>query len=301
MSPRQAVCAACCAALLLAAALPAQDKPAKVDASKSKWFYVVKYGSARDLASLLSKHFKGDLEVSGPPEAPADCLLLSGSPAALDEAGRVLDQLDRRPARVAVEVLIAETAPTKDKDRDLDDKDFTGPAADVLAKLEALQKKGQIGQLRRIQLSTLENQAAEAVFGESRPFVMGTTTRGPGTVSRSITYRHVGVSVKLTPRVSVEHTGPGKTPTTRILLDLHLEDAQARIPEDAPEIGKDEDGKAIRAAVYPTDTLTARLSVASGQAIPARVVRNSSKTGQDAALVIVSARLLDGDANDGKK
>src|SRR4051812_48709515 len=41
----------------------------------SRILYVVKYGSAKDLAGILGKHLKGDAEVQLLPDASSNCLL----------------------------------------------------------------------------------------------------------------------------------------------------------------------------------------------------------------------------------
>src|SRR5262249_55094219 len=157
--------------------------------------YVVKHGSAKDLARILAKHFKGDAEVQVLPDSPSNCLLIRAAPKVFAEVVQLLEQLDRRPQLVSVELLIAEVTPRKGKDGkpvrgELDEKEFTGPAQAVLEKLEALRKNGVIGSLKRIQLTAVENQPASVIIGETKPVVTGVTTTGTGLVSRALTYRN---------------------------------------------------------------------------------------------------------------
>jgi type II secretory pathway component GspD/PulD (secretin) len=301
MTSRKFGWAVCALALAIAAppALLGQDKarpePARDgDSAKEKrLLYVVRNGSAKDLAAVLSKHFKAAADIQALPDGPSNCLLISAAPAVLDEAVKALAELDRRPALIAVEVIVVEVTPKKNSDgklepsdKDLDEKEFTGPTADVLARVEAMQKKGHVGEVRRVQLTTLENQPASALAGENRPFVRGVTVTGGGKVARSVTFHQLGDQVKVTPRV-----GPEK----RVLLDLNVNHSGARIPEDGIELGKDENGVAIRMAEFVTATLEAQTAVAAGQAVAVKGVKTTSKSGQAQTLVLATARVVEGD------
>src|SRR6516162_32696 len=106
-------------------------------AKNQRIVYVVKNGEAKELAGILGKHFKGDAEVQILPDSPSNCLLISAAPNVFEEVVKVLEQLDKRPQLVSVELLIAEVTPKKGDDgkpvaRELDDKEFIGPAKDVV-------------------------------------------------------------------------------------------------------------------------------------------------------------------------
>jgi type II secretory pathway component GspD/PulD (secretin) len=280
---------------LLAGPAVAQTEP---PAKARRTVYVVKHGAAKDLAALLGKHFKGDADVQVLPDAPSNCLLISAPPALFEEVVKALEALDRRPHQVSVEVLVAEAAPRKaggekpgSGDKELDESQFSGPAEQVLDRVELLLKKGQLESLKRIQLTALENQQASVHVGDSKPVVMGTTRTGTGLVARSIVYRNVGAVVRLTPRLTAEKL---------VHLDLTVEDARVAYPEDGAEVGQDENGKPVRAADFITARLDTRVDVPPGQALAAKGVQTTSKSGQAQTLVIVTARVLDPDA-DSKK
>jgi hypothetical protein len=93
-------------ALGLAAAAAAADPAAKDDAGNKRLLYIVKHGSAKDLAAVLGAHFKGAAEVQALPDATSNTLLISAGPAAFDEVVKLLEQLDRPPQTVAVDILI---------------------------------------------------------------------------------------------------------------------------------------------------------------------------------------------------
>jgi type II secretory pathway component GspD/PulD (secretin) len=290
---------ACCLAVLSSVGLYAvwgQDggrpaaggnqPPAKgEEASKNKRLVILlRHGSAKDLAVTLGKHFKGEAEVQA--EASGNYLLVSAAPAVADEVLKVVQQLDRPQQMVAVEVLVAEFSQKKADapDKELDEKEFTGPANEVTAKLEALRKKGLLSALKSIQLTTLEDQTTSERAGENKPMVVGMTVTGTGRVARNITYHNTGTAVTVTPRL-----GPEK----QILLDLEVQDARFHVPEDGVAIGTDENNQPVKATEIAQAMLKAKLAVPSGQAVVANGVKTTSKSGQAQTLIIVTARVVE--------
>jgi hypothetical protein len=273
---------------------PARDEPAKgrgeAPAKAKRIAYVVKYGTAKNLAALLRKHFKEDVEVEAVPDAPSNCLLIRAAPAAFAEVVKLLAELDRRPQTVAVEVLIAEAPPAKgaakpgEGKEEPDDKELTGPIADVVKRAAELQKAGVLAGLKRIQLTAVEHHPASVLLGELRPVVSGARTLPGGTVSRTLTYRNVGSQVKVTPRVV-----PGK----KVMLDLEVSEARLFVPADGIVLGKDENGQVLRATEFLQAKLATTLAVPSGQAVVARGVKTTAKAGQPRTLIIVAARVLE--------
>src|SRR5437764_13548418 len=79
---------------------PAQPAPAE----RQRTVIVLRNSSARELAAALGEHFKDAADVRVVPEATANALL-DGAPAAvLAEVLKAVEQLDRRPRQVEVEV-----------------------------------------------------------------------------------------------------------------------------------------------------------------------------------------------------
>jgi type II secretory pathway component GspD/PulD (secretin) len=274
------------AGLLAGAGLtPAADE---APARNRRAVYVVRHGAAKDLADLLGKDFKGDAAVQVLPYAPSNCLLVSAPPGVLDEVVKLLDQLDRRPRLVTVEVFVANMAPRKGEtpaDKELDERELTGPADQVLAKVEEMRKKRQIESLKRVQLTALENQQAAVMVGGSKPFVMGTTTTATGLSTSSVNYHPVGTSVSLTSHITAEKT---------VRLELAVEDSRAAFPEDGAEGGPDEKGHPVRLPDFVQAKLNTKLDLPPGQALVAKGVKTTSKSGSQAqTLVIVTARVVE--------
>jgi type II secretory pathway component GspD/PulD (secretin) len=268
--------------LVLSAGLCAATADEPAPAKSKRLLYVVKHGQARPLAELLNKHFKGEIEVEAP-EA-SNCLLIRTSPAALGDIVKLLGQIDRRPRTVAVEVMLAERAAAKEAKAELVAKGLTGPVAEVEARLKELQRKGEITGLKRFRLTALEHQQASVMVGESKPFVAGMTVTPTGRVARTVFYRSLGTSLKLTLRVA---------PENKVMLDVDLQESQAIESEDGIVVGKDENGKLVRRPDFTQDSLKTTLSIPSGHAVFGTGV--TTEKGRPRTLVIVSARIVDAD------
>jgi hypothetical protein len=139
--------------------------------------YVVKYAAAKTLAGILAQHFKGAAEIQAGPEGTSNCLLINAPPAVFDEVMKTLEQLDRRPHSVTVEVFVVELPMKKDDDKGKrpNEKDFSGTIDEVARHLDTMMKKGQVAGFKRIQLRTLEGQLASLMLGESKPYVTATS------------------------------------------------------------------------------------------------------------------------------
>src|SRR5262245_35675311 len=105
------------AAMALPVAGPVGAQPPKTgDAKPKRTVYAVKNGSAKELATVLGRFFKGEAEIQAVTEGGANVLLINAAPAVFDELMTTLAQLDRRPRAVAVDVWLVDLVPHKDKD-----------------------------------------------------------------------------------------------------------------------------------------------------------------------------------------
>jgi type II secretory pathway component GspD/PulD (secretin) len=271
-------------ALALAPAAGAEDRPSE----SKRGAYVVKSASAKDLAAVLAKHFKGAAEIQAGPEGTNNVLLVSAPPAVFDEVMKTLELLDKKPQAVAVEVLVVELpdrkADDKDKDKGPDEKEFAGPIDDVAKAVEAMQKKGQVAGVKCIRLTALEGQPASLTLGETKPYVTGVVTTARGVVSRQIQYRNTGTQLRVTPQVAADKS---------VTLDLSLEDSRLHSSDSLPAVGADEKGNAIPATEFVATRLEAKVSVASGKAVLARDAKVTSKAGESRVLIVVGARVVE--------
>ncbi len=259
--------------------------------------YVVKYAASNHLATVLTKQFKGEVEVEALSDPLGDCLLISAPAALSGEIVPLLARLDRRPQSVAVEILVAEVArrPDPDKpdpaDKELEPKQFSGPAAEVLAKLKSLCDDGRIGTLRRARVVVPEGRSSTIGLLESKPFVTSINMLPGGHVSRNYRHHAIGISAIFTAHVSADR---------KIEIDLQATTSRYE-PNDTVVLGKDENGVPVMATDIISARFAGRLTVASGRAEAADGVKTSSNSGRMQTLIVVTATLADPDAKPEKE
>jgi type II secretory pathway component GspD/PulD (secretin) len=249
--------------LAAVAAAAAQERPG---AEPKRGAYVVKCAAAKDLAGILAKHFKGAAEIQAGPEGTSNCLLINAPPAVFDEVMKTLEQLDRRPHSVAVEIFVVEL-PTKkadDKDKRPDEKAFSGTIDDVATRLDAMMKKGEVAGFKRIQLTTLEGQLGSLMLGENKPYAMGPNTT---------TYVNVGTQVKVTPQVTADRS---------VTLDLNVQDSRGRDSATVPGLTE-----------FIQTSLKGKIRVGSGNAVLAKDAKVTSNEGQGETLILVGAHVIE--------
>jgi type II secretory pathway component GspD/PulD (secretin) len=284
----------CIALALIALTFSAQAQPqaGKGDDAKTKRLaYVVQSGSAKNLATVLAKHFKTDVEIQVGPDAASHVLLISTSAAVLDEVLATLAKLDRKPHTVALEVFVIDVEPKKGADgklvpgdKEIDEKEFTGSAERVTASIVAQQKKGVFAGVKHYQLTAVENQPANLVNQETKPYVTGLVRAGGNMATRTtIAYRTVGTKMVLTPRVG---------PDQAVTVDLNLEDARSYQPEDGVSLGLNDKGQPVMATEFAVSKLDATVTLPMGQAVLASGVQTKSKTDHARTLIVVTARVI---------
>jgi type II secretory pathway component GspD/PulD (secretin) len=288
MARRTVIGLTACLAVVLGAGLfsawgqnPGKDAPRDV----KRTLVVVRNAAAKDVAAALTAYFKNEPDVSVTAEPNSNYLLINAPGSALDEVLKTIDQLDRKPQLITVEVVIADLKSDGKDDKEPDEKEFTGPAADVLAKVEALKRKGQLTGLKRLEVATVEGQKGSVRIQESRPFITGTTVRPTGVASNQISYRDLGSVVMAIPRLSGEKA---------VTVELSVEDARVNVPEEGVPLGTNDKGNPVNAAEFITARYEGRLTVPVGQAVLAKGVKTTAKGGTAQTLVIVTARVADG-------
>lgn len=251
--------------------------------------YPIRNADPATLASTLNRHFRGQAEIS----TVANGLLVSASPAAIDELTKLLDQLDRKPRSVQIELILADVTLKKGPDGKEVEVDLTGDAA---AKLEALAKSGQAA-VQRIRLIAVEGKAVTSTTGGNKPVVTSSAVMGGGggfgggkggggggpVMQRSISYHAVGTTVQLTARVGTDNA---------VAVDLNVQESKVRPPEAGDE------PPAAAAPSIENNTLGTVLSIPAGKAIVAQSIRSDTKSGSTLSLVLVTARVVD--TGDGK-
>jgi type II secretory pathway component GspD/PulD (secretin) len=270
---------------LLVLGVSTETRAADPAPTEKRGTYTVKHGSAKELATVLTKHFKNTVEFLPGPEGSGNIVLFSAPPALYDEVVPLLEKLDRRPQKISVIVIVGEIPIKKGEEpKGLDEKEFSGLIGDITSRLQAREKKGELTTLKQFDLNGREGQLISLTQAENKPYVTGTMTRPTGTTSSTISYRSVGTTLRVTPHI---------TDDKEIVLDLNIEDARGHQPAGSPEIGKDEKGDPLLATEFVNAKIEDKVSVRPGRAILLNGVKTNSKSGQTQTFIIVGARVID--------
>lgn len=230
--------------------------------------FVVKNADPVVLAEVVGKHFKGDADILAAPVGSGNAVLISGSAVTVTEVLKLLEQLDRKPRTVEVEITLVSVPAKKDG------TEFS--TADLLS--DALVKTGQS---QRIKLTAVEGQAVTSTTGGNKPVTSASTRAGPGgAVQRSFSYHAVGTTVKMTSRVGTDNA---------ISMDLNVNESKIIPPEPGDEAG---------APSFGSDTLNTKLSIPVGKAVVAQTVRVEGKSGANVTVIIVNAKVVDANTAD---
>lgn len=262
---------------VLAAGGSAQDTPAAPKMVRAT--YTVRSGDAAALAEAVTRHYQGEATVLTVPAGAGQALLIRAAEPTTAEILKLLEQLDRGPAAVEIDVYLVDVFAKKSPfEKDAAETDWSGPADQVLARLDELSKTSRTGAVQRFRLTTVEGKAAASTTGGNKPMTVGGGAAGKGgfAPARQIQYVPTGITVQATPRVGADGA---------IAIDLELKDSRVRTPEPAAAGAADEPGETT------TGSLTSRISVPPGRAVAAQAIRTEGKAGGTIALVIVTARV----------
>ncbi|WP_020472769.1 secretin N-terminal domain-containing protein [Zavarzinella formosa] len=243
--------------------------------------FPIQNNDAASLAEMAGKLFKGDVEILASPSG--NSLVLSGPPASVDEALKMIEILDRSPRSVEVEIILAEVPKREGAE--------LTPAE--IAKAADLVKAGS-GQ--RVTLTAIEGHPVSSTTGGNKPVVTSMTgggfdggpggggpgARGAAPVRKSITYHSIGTTIQVTARVVTNDA---------ITLDLSVQDTKLR-PADS--------GDEASTGGMDTISLATKLNIQPGKTVVARAVRVEGKAGATVSVIIVSAKVI-GSTGKGKQ
>src|SRR5690242_11661579 len=122
------------------------------DVEVERVIYAVRGGSAKELANALSFSFKDEAAFQVFPDAGSNSLILSAPDDTLQEAMRILREIDRPARTLHVEVFLLEPAPTGEVggEKGLEPGELSGPAGDVLNKVRDLQRRASPAGVKRV-------------------------------------------------------------------------------------------------------------------------------------------------------
>lgn len=262
------------AGILLLNSGSAQDRnptpPGPTAAKLLRTHYAVRHADPLTLAEVVGTHFKGDATLIAAPSGSGSAVLISGTPATVSEVVKLLEQLDKKPRTVEVEITLAELPMKKDG------KELT---AVELATAEALVKDGK-GQ--RVKLVAVEGREVMSQIGGNRPIVSSSVVAGgfgkggnPPVAQRSINYQPVGMTVKMTPRIGADNA---------VTVELSVQESRVRQAEANDEVG---------AATIENNTLSTKLNILAGRSVIAQSVRSETKAGAIVSVIILTAKVVD--------
>jgi hypothetical protein len=302
-----------------------QKAPLKATSRIAREVYAIRGGQAKDLANVLTLHFKSEPGFLVAPDPRSNSLLLSGPKSVLEEARAVLGEIDRPARTVRVEVFLIELTGKMAGESSGDGKEperieWAGPAREVTAKIRDLQKRGSIASVQRIQLAALEGQMARTQDSESRPYTTGVAIGGglagggfPGAAGGA--FPGGGRSARGVPgggpagpggrggamgggiasrNISYRNVGTSVQVTPEIgadgwvTLELRIENSSMRTA-DGVSLATDEKGTNVPATGFVTSTVESRLKVRPRQVVLAGGSATSSKSGQAETVVLVGA------------
>ena len=185
-------------------------------------------GTLEQLLRTEEKRYGGRWRVAIVSNTARNSLLVSGPPKELEEVGRLIDELDRVPVMVRIEVVIGEVG-----------------------------EKGEMEILARAELTTLDNQSARLQMGRREPRVTGIQRTPKGTMN-TLTFENVGTQLSLTPRVG---------PDDVVTLEIDVEDSRLGPEEEGAVIATDSTGKTLRTPSTRTLVCESTLRIPSGETV----------------------------------
>ena len=270
---------------------PAVNVP-PVEEPAERLMIFARHAPAGNLAELLNKHFESSEKprVRAIADQVSNSLLITAAPELLEPVTRLVEQLDRPPAMIHLEILIVEQtkrepaavagAPSRTMSAQAADEELrTGPAEEVLAKIERWEGQGKLSVLHRLSLSTLENQRAMVHIGHRKPVVQGVTLSSRGE-TRNVMDRNVGLIVAAIPRTSGEET---------VVTELDFEKSDIVAHPDDPPLSISAAGEKIPSTRTVTSTAKSTVTISREQAVVLADVNTNGTSEQNRLLLVVTA------------
>ncbi len=291
---------------------PRQDGDSVAERKRTVWR--LKHVPAHDVADTVRELIATELRAEQAvilADAVTNSVIICASPRIFDEIKEIVEELDRQPRTVILQLLIVEMTQNTviekglaaDTDRSsilgLSDKSaFTadglrselGLTADgrsashkeVAARVSALEKRGRVRVISRPQITTLDNQPAFLQIGQREPVIFGAQRSGSSRISQ-FRYENVGLKVAVTPRVNSDR-----------LVTVEIDVEQSRVAAgDTAAVSASNEGDVVHAPRVVTTALQTTVSVADGKAIVLGGVTTKSDSRQTELLIILTARIVD--------
>jgi hypothetical protein len=200
------------------------------------------------------------------PSTIDNSLVISGSPDAVNEVRKLVEELDRRPGSVLVDMEIGEAPASEVKPSE--------PAAGE--QLRLAEKPPHMETIGRIQVTTLNNQMAFAQLGARVPVIANTTVTSKGTAN-SINLLDVGLILRVTPRVSADGT---------IVMQINVVRSSLRPESEGTPLLTQDDKVVARTPRIENTEVFATVKIADGQSAILGGVAGEGKSDKELVIIV---------------
>lgn len=312
-----------------ASAVPEDAVPEATDTEpRSRLVCPLKHIPALDVANTISQVLRAERRPeTGPvlvlPEPSSNSLLISASPAVCEEITQLIEQLDRKPAMVSLELLIAEVtyrdaeetpagdAPTGAESRPgppeivglpgdsqfsaerllkelgLEARAGSAPAGGARVEGARNQKPRRVEVLSRVQLTASNNQPASIQVGKQEPVIRGSQVSRTGGRINNVTLEHVGLLVSVTPRIA---------PDGHVTMEFKIEESRLGPVDEGVPLASGEGHAEVRMPRTVTTSLETTVTAADGQTVVLGGLITKSASRRVDLVILVSPRVVRGGA-----
>lgn len=215
-----------------------------------------------EVASSINKLLESEAKFSGEnttlviPEVVTNSLIISGTPDAIHETVKLVEQFDVAPQMVCVQVVIGlmeSSAELSLLAADPDGPNLSCSYEEACELIEKYSKSGAVKVLARPQVTTLNNQAAFIQAGQRVPTL---SLSKDGAVAKT-DMQNVGIIIGLTPRIA---------PDQSVTMEVDIEKSEVNPNEPGVPLGVDNKGNVILSPKIDTMTLQTTVKTPPRQA-----------------------------------
>ena len=210
------------------------------------------------------------------PDPVTNCLIVSGTPDAVEEVQKLVAQLDRRPGQVMLEMEIGEVPAGATKEAEAGAKPGAAPSAEG-GRFGLIEKPAHMENIGRLRLTTLDNQPAFAELGGRIPRVTATTVTSTGQAS-NVTLTDVGLIFKVTPRISLDGG--------MVTMLVNAVNSQLGPESEGTPIFTGKDGEVVRTPTINNTEVYTTVQVPDGQTVVLGSLGRFGKSGKELVIIV---------------
>ncbi len=213
------------------------------------------------------------------PDENTNSLLIRTDPRNVEQLQQIIAELDKAPAQVLIQVLLAEREVDKSKELGVEftnyDLDRAAGGSDAIlgyqfglprpaeglsyslvsdnveAYLVALEREGKLNILSRPQILVADNKEASIVSGGRVPFITTSRVTPEGSIINSISYEEVGIMLSVIPHINPEG-----------FVNMEISPEISTVGESTIPISE-----FVNATTFPTRNAYTTVSIRDGQTI----------------------------------